>query len=130
MTLQSFADRLLATAESHPEIPAENRKRFCKELRAAFPESILCKPSLRKDAARVLHIFLLCIPGEPDEAWDAYASLRDIHDCRICANAIGQVLVKGIMEPRSRKEFGAGCLLSEEEAEKSLEKITAFFEIS
>ncbi len=125
MTLQELADRLLDISSARSEIPEDAVKRFREEIRGTFSNVELCKPAVRKNAARMLHLYLLTVTGEPDEDWGEYASLKDIYDCRICANAIAQVLVKGIMKLHGtgKKIFGGDELLTEEEASQILERI-------
>ena len=54
----------------------------------------------RKSAATLIHIFLREVLKEPDEASDGPSRrvLRDIYDCRVCANHVAQVYDKGIMD--------------------------------
>ncbi len=58
------------------------------------------EPLLRKNAARILHMYMLKVLKEPDEASDGPSRkvLRDIFDCRVCANHVAQVYDKGIMD--------------------------------
>ena len=57
----------------------------------------VCK---RKDAARILHCFLSKIKRLPDlTAFSKLSDIKDLYDCRICANSIAQVLLRGIMDP-------------------------------
>ena len=58
------------------------------------------EPLLRKNAARILHMYMLKVLKEPDEATDgpSWKVLRDIFDCRVCANHVAQVYDKGIMD--------------------------------
>ena len=81
----------------------------------------------RKDAARIIHDFLINIMKEADEieVSSAYA-LRDLFECRVCAPHIAQVYEKGIMgrhvgdngkgspEKDSKVEDSAGKYFSEE----------------
>lgn len=53
----------------------------------------------RRSAARILHNFMRIVLGikdEPDIS-KAYV-LKDLFDCRVCANHIAQVYLKGVMK--------------------------------
>lgn len=67
-------------------------------------EQDLCaaeEPIERRRAAYIIHEFLRLELGEPDEeSWLDAEKMKDIYDCRACANHIAQVYVKGIMEAR------------------------------
>ena len=64
------------------------------------------EPIARKNAARIIHMFLLKEKGIIDlpSIHDAEV-LRDLYDCRICANHIAQVYLRGIMDA---KDLSAG----------------------
>ena len=58
-------------------------------------ESIL----IRKNCAKMIHVFLQRNLHEKDEIDIKKAEeIKDLFDCRICANHIAQVYLKGIME--------------------------------
>ena len=83
---------------------------------------------LRKHAARMIHNFLRLELKEADEIDTAPAYvLQDLFDCHVCAGHIMQVYVKGIMDgvvlPDERLIFAAEKVISEEEAEKIINRI-------
>ncbi len=54
----------------------------------------------RADAARILHQYLKNFKKLPDLSdFSTLKDIRDLYDCRICANSIAQVLLRGIMDP-------------------------------
>ena len=54
----------------------------------------------RADAARILHRYLSEIKKLPDLTdFSPLKDIKDLYDCRICANDIAQVLLRMIMEP-------------------------------
>ncbi|MBQ7359742.1 MAG: hypothetical protein IJW63_06600 [Lachnospiraceae bacterium] len=57
------------------------------------------KPIFRRDVAKIVHLYLCHVLGEPDETeiTPSYI-LKDLYDCRVCAGHIMQVYLKGIME--------------------------------
>ena len=99
----------------------EDEQHFYTTIRSAFSTQQRKDPALRRDAARILHIFLIQIAKLPDEDWGEYARLKDLYDCRICANAIAQVCVRSLLHPVSRTEFGSLRPLSEKEASDAIE---------
>ena len=77
-------------------------------------ESIL----IRKNCAKMIHLFLQRKMHEKDEINIKKAEeIKDLFDCRICANHIAQVYLKGIMEiDRNMMLFNAYKEVSEKEA--------------
>ena len=52
----------------------------------------------RKNIARIIHLYLLKEQGIPDLQDISKASeLRDLYDCRVCANHVAQIYLRGIM---------------------------------
>lgn len=59
-----------------------------------FPDNLLN----RRTAARILHQFMRIEKGIPDVPDISRSEgLRDLYTCRICANHIAQIYVRGIM---------------------------------
>ncbi|MCR5501676.1 MAG: hypothetical protein K6F53_01560 [Lachnospiraceae bacterium] len=136
MTVEDFAEKLIGIAAdmSREDTGAADPKRkqpfseeraeaFIRELGSMYSEREMRSEFSRKQAARILHVFFLKVLDWQDEDWGECSSLRDIYDCRICANAIAQVCVKGIMHPVKRTEFGIAPILSGEEAEEIFRRI-------
>lgn len=99
------------------------------------------EPILRKNAARILHMFMLKILHEPDESGDGPArKLRDIYDCRVCAGHVAQVYDKGIMDafffedvndgktPQMREEFGVFELNLNMDRDEAIDSINRLFD--
>ncbi len=54
----------------------------------------------RRTAARILHMYrkqVLGISDVPDISAAYY--VKDLFDCRVCANHIAQIILQGVMEP-------------------------------
>ena len=52
----------------------------------------------RKNIARIIHMYLLKEKGISDiQDISKAGELRDLYDCRVCANHVAQVYLKGIM---------------------------------
>lgn len=60
----------------------------------------------RKNAARIIHMYLLKVCGISDLPMTGASVLRDLYDCRVCANHVAQVYLRGIMEARDLKKNG------------------------
>ena len=59
------------------------------------------EPVSRKQEARIIHMFILKEEGIKDIPDISRAEvLRDLYDCRVCANHIAQVYLRGIMEAK------------------------------
>ena len=81
----------------------------------------------RRAAARILHMYLRIVRGVKDaeDITQAYA-LRDLFDCRVCANHIAQVYVRGIMESVKIGDmtvFDVYGKVTKEEAEAYFERV-------
>ena len=56
----------------------------------------------RKNVARILHMYLLKVKGIKDLPDISKAEvLRDLYDCRVCANHVAQMYLRGIMDARN-----------------------------
>jgi hypothetical protein len=61
----------------------------------------------RKMAAKLIHIFMRDIMKLSDLDWDRALKLKDIYECRTCANSIAQVFQRGIILPLEEDRFGS-----------------------
>ena len=58
-------------------------------------------PVVRKNVARIIHMYLLKEKGMRDLTSIHKAEvLHDLYDCRVCANHIAQVFMRGIMDAK------------------------------
>ena len=91
----------------------------------------------RSDAARILHLFIrerLQLKDLPDIS--GAEVLKDLYDCRICANHIAQVYLRGIMKPvtiqsspdRDFLIFDSKAYLTKNDAERILSALERFFD--
>ena len=73
---------------------------------------------IRKNCAKMIHLFLQRKLHEKDEIDIKKAEeIKDLFDCRICANHIAQVYLKGIMEiDRNMMLFNAYKEVEEKDA--------------
>ena len=77
----------------------------------------------RKNAARMIHEFLLKVKKEKDEtSINPAKKLRDLYDCHTCVNHVAQVYLKGIIVPESNV-FGMDKSVTRTEAEFFIERI-------
>ncbi len=120
VTLHEFADALTALSDRITGVGSAEKAAFEEFLRSSFPAAAYDLPLPRKDAARLLHVFLYRVCGEADLDWGEAADLADVYDCRICANAIAQVCVRGILRPDRKGIFEGERFLSEAEAAEAL----------
>ena len=138
MTTDIFVERILTEYET------ENGHRMKASERAAAREFILADvpkdavpgAPTRKLAALILYRSLQRLTDEPDDDWGLARNFKDIYDCRVCANAVAQVSVKGILAPLAEDCFGMTQILSDSEAERAVfrlfdssERITNLLEL-
>ena len=57
----------------------------------------------RKNAARIFHMYLLKVLHVNDLDISGAKELRDLYDCRVCANHIAQAYMRGIMNAKELK---------------------------
>ena len=77
----------------------------------------------RKMAAKIVHIFIRDIMKMPDLDWDRAYKLRDIYECRTCANSIAQVFQREIITSLSEDRFGLSEEFTKEGEEKALQSL-------
>lgn len=74
--------------------------------------------------ARIVHSFLLKVLNEQEMEDIAPATkLKDLYDCRVCANHIAQVYAKGIMEACKDNVFGLTEKLSAKDAQIIVDRV-------
>ncbi len=67
-----------------------------------YEDELFCnEPVSRKQEARIIHMFILKEEGIKDIPDISRAeALRDLYDCRVCANHVAQVYLRGIMDAK------------------------------
>jgi len=71
----------------------------------------------KRSAARIVHEFIRTELSNKDiDDIKKATVLKDLYDCRVCANHIAQVYLKGIMKAKSENEFGLVDKVTKEEA--------------
>ena len=129
MRLRTFLELFFRQTDSAnaslpvPRYTAEKRDVWLSGLLSEIPQERQTEPLRRKVAAKAVHGFLLEVLGLPDEDWGEAAKLADIYECKVCANAIAQTIVRGIMKPVSGTEFGGNLPLEEAEAEAAAMRV-------
>ena len=72
----------------------------------------------RRSAARIIHNFMKIECAVKDiRDWDNAKRLKDLYDCRVCANHIAQVVEQKIMLPIDENRFGLLDKVTDEELE-------------
>ncbi|MBR5993075.1 MAG: hypothetical protein IK018_04670 [Lachnospiraceae bacterium] len=122
MTTDRFAEYVLS---EHERIISETSTDIAKAadrdyLVSGISQTDLQSPVTRKLAAVILHRAMQRLTHEEDEDWGIAKGFRDIYDCRICANAVAQVAVKGILPPEADNFFGMTDVLTDEKASKTI----------
>lgn len=119
MTEKEFFDYLLETYADKTglDLPADGMGYYLEYFLDNYPPEKLELKLTKKICARILHEFMMNVLGIPDVDWEKAGELKDIYDCRVCANAIAQVYERGIMAEAKEKVFGLNELVSKEDAE-------------
>ena len=63
-------------------------------------------PVTRKNVARICHMYLLKVMNVRDLDMSGANKLKDLYDCRTCANHIAQVYMRGIMDAKNIRREG------------------------
>ena len=122
MTADSFVEAILNEYENATgrHLKAAERAASREFILADVPHDDLAREISAKLAAMILHRSLQRLTDEKDDDWGPARQFKDIYDCRVCANAVAQVSVKGILEPFSNVEFGMTRILSETELKEAV----------
>ena len=125
MTEKEFFDYLIERymEESGQDLPVDGLGYYLEYFLDNYPPEKLELKLTRKICARLMHEFMVNILKIPDVDWKRAGNLKDIYDCRVCANAIAQVYERGIMDEASDKIFGLNENVSENEAKKYVDAL-------
>ena len=125
MTTDRFAEYVLS---EHERIISETSTDIAKAadrdyLVSGISQTDLQSPVTRKFAAVILHRAMQRLTREEDEDWGIAKGFRDIYDCRVCANAVAQVAVKGILPPEADNFFGMTDILADEIVQETVTRL-------
>ena len=122
MTASEYAIAIITEYEKASETVFSDTERASSMdcLLSGIPADYMEQPVRRKTAALMLHRAMYRFTREQDDDWGAARNFKDIYDCRVCANAIAQVSVKGIIPPLTDILFGGEDFLEESEAGDSI----------
>ena len=99
MNTEAFVKELCIKAEMEQEgIFARGREEGWLE---AEDEVFKGRSITRKNVARICHMYLLKVMGISDLDISGASKLKDLYDCRVCANHIAQVYLRGIMDAKN-----------------------------
>ena len=93
-----------ATGEEYSDVYIRGRRAgWLEEADQLYPDAAIS----RKNVARILHQYLLRARGVADigDISQAY-KLKDLFDCRVCANHVAQVYLRGIMDAKNLMKEG------------------------
>lgn len=112
------------------DMQGEAREQFLEEsirrgLMEPFTAADREQPLTKRRAAGILYALLQIRYGEEDEKdYSAALVLKDLFECRVCARALAQVYVKGIMEESAERVFGVNDPVSEDMANIYLTRLS------
>jgi hypothetical protein len=119
------------TGEEYSDVYIKGRRAgWLEEADELYPDRDIS----RKNVARILHQYILKVRDIPDigDISEAY-KLKDLFDCRICANHVAQVYLRGLMSAKNLMRDGEFLwfdLDGVDDMETVLEQIDKFREIS
>ena len=104
MTTERFITELCGISGTDPDgIYIKGRKEGWLE---AADEVSKDTQITRKIAARIIHMYLLKVLHVNDLDISGAKELKDLYDCRVCANHIAQAYMRGIMNAKDLKRDG------------------------
>lgn len=124
MSTEEFIDYLIEEFESsgHEE-EREDIAVFWKEVMTYYSDSMLKSSLNKKNAARVLYTFCNTVKHLPKVSWKTAGKLKDIYECRVCAEAIAQVFERGIIKSRNENIFGINDTMTDKEAHTAVAEV-------
>lgn len=93
-----------ATGEEYSDVYIRGRRAgWLEEADQLYPDAAIS----RKNVARILHQYLLKVRNISDigDISEAY-KLKDLFDCRVCANHVAQVYLRGLMDAKNLMKEG------------------------
>ena len=107
MTIREFVTELCrAAGEETDDVFGRGRREGWLD---AEDELFADSDITRKNVARILHMYLLKVRKQSDiQGIEKAHVLRDLFDCRVCANHVAQMYLRGVMSPKDlmpAKEF-------------------------
>jgi len=92
------------TGEEYSDVYIKGRRAgWLEEADQLYPDAAIS----RKNVARILHQYLLKVRNISDigDISEAY-KLKDLFDCRVCANHVAQVYLRGLMDAKNLMKEG------------------------
>ncbi len=122
MTEKQFFDLIIKmySEKTGDDLQADKLGYYLDSFLGNYPSDRMKNKLLKKMAARIIHEFMKNILDLRDLDWGDAAKLKDIYECRVCANAIAQTYIRGIIPPLASDIFGGNEVLSEGECDKIL----------
>ena len=77
----------------------------------------------KRAAARVVNEFLINVLKIKDLDWQNAARIKDIYECKVCANSIAQAFRRCIIDTDEENVFNLNRNLSDKEIDKIIDKV-------
>ncbi len=124
MNIEAFIDYIISEYEmAHSDKNDIDIDHFWKEVMSYFSEDMLGSPVNKKSAARILYAFSKIVLKLPNLDWIRAKKLRDIYECRVCAEAIAQMYERGIIDGVGPCIFGINDTMKAEELRMAVDKM-------
>ncbi|WP_408069890.1 hypothetical protein [Butyrivibrio sp. JL13D10] len=123
MSVEEFIDYVID--EYVAVHPGENDDigHFWKEAMGLFSEAMLKMPVSKKNASRILYALSKDVMHQRALDWRRAKKLRDIYECRVCAEAIAQMVERGAITCAREDIFGINDLMTDEELQTAVKKM-------
>ena len=109
MTTAEFIDYIIEQTPAS----AGDTAAFFKHMLADNSDEMLEQSVTKKKAALILYAFIKDVLHLKDLDWGDAKALKDIYDCRICANAIAQVCARKLLYPEKEDVFGIENIMND-----------------
>ena len=125
MTEKEFFDLLIDTymEQTGEDLAVDNLGYYLDYYLNNYPPEKLELKLLKKTAARIIHEFMVNVLKWPDLDWGDSTKLKDIYDCRVCANAIAQTYLRGIILASKENVFGGNEVLDLSQGREVIDKL-------
>lgn len=121
MTTEQFCDYLLKEYSRRANVSLTDISEINRIISVGYVKNADLE---RRNAAAIMHLFMRRTGIESDEDnWDKAKILKDLYDCRVCVDHVGQMYVKGIILSEGPDVFGMRSILDEKEAFEIVDRL-------
>lgn len=125
MSTLEFVDYVLSEYSKNVNRPVSetDRVNFYDYATESFSGAQLGAPVTKKLAALILHRFMTYVMKLKDVDWAGASVLRDVYECRVCANAVAQCYARGVIPALAPALFGLSEVPSDTELSEYVQRL-------